>query len=411
MVLLDNPVQDQIVQEGINWYKHSSEQVFEIDGEAGSGKSVTLWRIINGLKLQPYEIMPMAYTGQASIVMRTRGFTTARSIHSSLYRIVRKPLEYEVDKDDPFHIIDTTLNKKKYTFEFVPYRVGELPPYIKLMVIDEGWMVPKHMVRDILSHNIKVLVAGDCGQLPPIGDDPGFLTSDRVHHLTQIMRQEEGNPIIYLAHRARYGEPIHCGIYGNNVIVIEDKDLTNDMVLNVGNIICGTNKTRDVVNVGVRNLLNLPDYPVFGDRVICKNNNWDTILGDIALTNGLTGCISSPVNVDSFHFKNKNLFSMDFKPDLMNGSFKNLQVNYEYLMSDYAERNKIRNNRFAKYEIGELFEYAYALTTHSAQGSEYPAGIFIEEFLRPEIQSQLIYTGITRFKKNLIYVKKTKKYY
>lgn len=411
MILLDNPVQDKIVEDGINWFKNSSEQVFEIDGEAGTGKSVTLWRIINGLGLQPYEILPMAYTGQASIVMRTKGFLTARSIHSSLYHIVRKPLEYKVG-DDPFHIFDLGLNKERYTFEFQPLARGELPRSIRLMVVDEGWMVPKKMVHDMKKHGIRILVAGDSGQLPPIGDEPGFLTSNRVHHLTQIMRQSANNPIIYLAHRARRGEPIHCGVYGNNAIVIEDKDLTNEMVLNVGNIICATNKTRDSVNTNVRSLLNLPNHPVFGDRVICKNNNWDMVMGDIALTNGLTGIISSPVSVDNFKYKDKNLFNMDFKPDLLNQSFMNLKVNYEYIMSDYAERNKIKNNRFAnKRESGELFEYAYALTTHSAQGSEYPAGILIEEYLRPEVQAQLIYTGITRFKHNLIYVKRTKKYY
>ena len=60
---------------------------------------------------------------------------------------------------------------------------------------------------------------------------------------------------------------------------------------------------------------------------------------------------------------------------------------------------------------GEFFEYAYALTTHSAQGSEYNSGIYIEEFLRPDMQNQLIYTGITRFRQNLIYVKRTRRYY
>ena len=68
----------------------------------------------------------------------------------------------------------------------------------------------------------------------------------------------------------------------------------------------------------------------------------------------------------------------------------------------------MKRDRFTQ---GELFEFAYALTTHLAQGAEYPAGILIEEFLRPNIQDKLIYTGITRFKNYMVYVMKTKKYY
>jgi ATP-dependent exoDNAse (exonuclease V) alpha subunit len=171
-----------------------------------------------------------------------------------------------------------------------------------------------------------------------------------------------------------------------------------------------TNKTRDFINIRTRQSLGMPDNPVYGDRVICKNNNWEEVLGDIALTNGLTGFISSPVTVENFCFKNKNLFRMDFKPDLINMSFTNLKVNYEYLLSDNTERNKIKNNKF-NHNTGELFEYAYALTTHSAQGSEYNSGIYIEEHLRPEIQTQLVYTGITRFRQNLIYVKRARRFY
>ena len=63
-----------------------------------------------------------------------------------------------------------------------------------------------------------------------------------------------------------------------------------------------------------------------------------------------------------------------------------------------------------KYSVGELFEYAYALTTHVSQGSEYNNMIYIEEFMRPQIQNQLNYTGITRAKHGLIYMKKKNKY-
>ena len=421
MQLLDNPVQDRIVQEGIHWFKHESRQIFEIDGPGGTGKSVTLWRIIEGIGLHPDQILPMAYTGQAAMVMRFKGFTNAKSIHSTLFHFVReevKPTDedyiQEQKEKDPFHLVDTSLNKKLYRKKFVPLNVGDIPRTIKLMVIDEGYMVPLHMRKHIIKHGIKVLVAGDQGQLPPIGDQPAFLTGEGIHHLTQIMRQEAGNPIIYLAHRARNDQPIHCGIYGNNVMVIEDKDLTNDMVLNIGNVICGTNKTRDSINNNVRKSLNLPaSGPVFGDRVICKQNNWEKILGDIALTNGLTGWISSGVRfgTDKRGKLKKDTLTIDFKPDFYPYAFEGIQINYKYLLADFAERNKIKDYLFCSHDTSELFEFAYALTTHSAQGSEYNSGIYIEEFLRPDMQNQLIYTGITRFKQNLIYVKRTRRYY
>ena len=264
------------------------------------------------------------------------------------------------------------------------------------------------MRNDILKHGIKVLVAGDSCQLPPINDESAFLNGYNIHYLNELMRQAADNPIIYLAHRARKGEPIHCGIYGNNLLVIEEKDLTNEMVLNIGNIVCGTNKTRDMFNYTIRSLMRRSPYPEYGDRVICRNNNWEIEMDNVALANGLTGYISSPIDASSFQDKEKTIININFKPDLLNKSFLNLKANYEYIISDYSRRNEIKNNKFSR---GELFEYAYALTTHLSQGAEYYSGIFYEEFLRPNIQNQLIYTGITRFKNSLIYVKKGKVFY
>lgn len=400
-----NEGQEKVVNEGVNWFFNSSEQVFEVAGFAGTGKSVVLHEIIDRIGLTKDQYMAMAYTGQAACVMRTKGFAEARSIHSSLYELIRREIHVE---NDPFYNRNTTFNTKKYKYDFVPIPEGFLPGRIKLFVIDEGYMVPKFMLKDILKHNVKVLVAGDPGQLPPIGDDPGFLTGYGIHYLTEIMRQAADNPILYLAMRARNGEPIHCGLYGNNALVIEDRELSMDMILNVGNIVCATNKTRELYNDGIRNRLGYPNFPVYGDRVICRANNWQTVVSDIALANGLTGYITSPVSVDKFTDPTKKTFKMDFLPDLLDRPFCNLSTNIEFFTASAEHKNEMKRDRFTQ---GELFEFAYALTTHLAQGAEYPAGILIEEFLRPNIQDKLIYTGITRFKNYMVYVMKTKKYY
>lgn len=399
-----NEGQKKVVNEAIDWFYNRSYQVFEISGAGGTGKSVVLHEVVRKLNLLDEEILPCAYTGAAAIVMRLKGFHTARSIHSTFYHIVKIPI---LDKNDPFGI-NTEFNTDKYIYKFEPLHVGELSPRVKLIVIDEAYMVPFSMKKDILKHGIKVLVCGDANQLTPVGDDPAFLTGENIHWLTEIMRQQKDNPILYLADRAIHGLPIHCGIYGNNVAVIEESELTSEILTNAGTIVCATNKTRDILNRKIREYLKLPDHPVYGDRVICRNNNWEIEQNNIALANGLAGYIVSPVDVTRFTNKDKNLFNMDFLPDLLATPFTDLKVNYTYMTSEYNKRNEIKNDRYTK---GELFEYSYTLTTHLAQGSEYPSGILYEEFLRPNIQNQLIYTGITRFKNYLIYVKKSRNYW
>ena len=82
------PTQEDIIQKAVNWYNFSSEQVFQISGNPGTGKSVVLNEIIRRLGIAPEDVAPMAYTGAASVVMRMKGLLNAKTIHSWLcYKI------------------------------------------------------------------------------------------------------------------------------------------------------------------------------------------------------------------------------------------------------------------------------------------------------------------------------------
>lgn len=397
-----NAGQEAARKAAVNWYYNSPEQVFEISGGAGTGKTFTIWEILKSLKLKPNQYMAMAYTGQASTVMRTRGFANARTIHSSLYELV------EIDSDDKEgEAINRAYGlapRKKLIFRLK----NEISDEIKLFFIDEGTMVPERMVKDILSFGIKVIVCGDVQQLPPVHGLPGFLRDpSRIHYLTEIMRQSEQDPIVYLATRAINGYPIHSGTYGN-VLVIKDTDLIPEHLDYADCIICGTNRTRDFVNEYMRTRKGFIEspLPVYGERVICRKNNWDLGIDGISLCNGLCGTVTSIADPSRIYGIN---YSIDFKPDLVNGVFKDLMIDKEYVSSDYIIRQDIKA-RDEKWRNGELFEYAYAISCWLAQGSEYNKGIYIEEFMRPQIQNNLNYTGITRFKNSMIYVKKTNKF-
>ena len=402
MNIILNQCQEKVVNEAVNWFRNSSEQVFEIDGEAGTGKSVTLNAIVERLGLKSYEVLPCSFTGQASIVMRMKGFPNARSIHSTFYRIEMIPI-YEDNNGNP-------LSKPKYIRKFTPLKEGDIDNrVIKLIVIDEGYMVPIQLKYNIEKHGIKILVAGDSGQLPPIGGDPAYLTGNNIHHLTELMRQSKNNPIIYLAHRARRGLPIHSGLYGNRVLVIDESELTKDMVMDIGNIICGTNMTKEKFNRVIRIEKGYGDNPLpqFGERMICRNNNWDKEIDNIALANGLQGYVISPYDITNF-VHSSGQYYINFLPDLSSVPFTAIPIDYNYLIADYNNRKIIKQKPYSR---GELFEYCYAITTHLAQGAEYCSCIFIEEFLRSNYHNKMCYTGITRAKEYLIYVKPRNKYF
>ena len=392
--------QEKIKNEAVNWFYNSSEQTFSITGAAGTGKSLLIAKILEELHLKINEYASLSYTGAAAIVMRTRGFTTARSIHSALYELV----------DD----YDRTAVNMQFGVPFKQkvFRLRKwIDPNIRLFFIDEGYMVPKKMVKDILSFGVKVIVAGDDHQLPPVGDEPGFLTGYGVHRLTKLMRQAENSGIIYLANRAMNGLPIHCGQYGNDVLVIPEEDFIPEMIGFADCVCCGTNRTRDTLNSYIRELAGFRgSIPWRGERIICRKNDWTIEQDGIALANGLTGTVLNQPSPNKFNGK---IFQIDFKPDLVNTIFFGVNVNYKYLISPTEIKNEMKSmdsNRY-DYEMGEYFDYAYALTTHLCQGSEYQNGIYIEEFMKQQIQNQLNYTGITRFKNKLIYIKKKNRFF
>ena len=398
MIIL-NEQQEKIKNEAVNWFWRSSEQLFEISGPAGSGKSLLIAEILRELKLSPNQYCAMTFTGAASLVLRTKGFPYAKTIHSTLYECIEVP--------DQIDTLAARFGAKGIKKKYILRRV--IDPNIRLFFIDEAYMVPKFMVQDILSFGIKVIVAGDSHQLPPVGDDPAFLTGYNVHQLTQIMRQSANNPIVYLSQRAIQNLPIHCGRYGN-VLVINETDLHPSMLAYSDCILSGTNKTRELMNSTIRKMYGFEgNLPKYGERVICRKNNWDISIDGIALANGLAGHVVN--NPDPSSFNADGTFTINFKPDLSDEAFYDIHCNYDYFIAKYDEKNDIKNSVYDYRYPGEFFDFSYALTVHLSQGSEYPNVLYFEEFLNQQIMPQLNYTAITRAMNTLIYVKKSKKYW
>lgn len=402
MLNLANEGQRKVITAAYDWWNNTKSPLFQYEGGPGTGKSWTLNLIVDTLGIDRKKVAPAAYTGAAAIVLRTKGFPNARTDHSWLYT----PQDsYRYDSAGNI-IMDDYFNVPISGLDFISKPMEG----IELMLIDESPMTPMGIRREIESRGIRTIATGDLKQLPPVAADPGYLVDGEIHHLTQIMRQNEDNPIIWISNRAYLGLPIHKGFYNSysgSVLVIEEDELTNNMIAWADIMICGTNKTRDAMNKRVRNeILGIKsDLPQHGERLVCRKSDWNKEVDGISLANGLIGYVSSFPDVSCFDGKT---FTVDFTPLILGKPFVDLQCNYDYLLANHQQRQAIKNN---KYYFGARMEYAYCITTHISQGSEHTNGIYFKEYLSKEINGNLDYTGISRFKKSCIIVIPKKKYY
>lgn len=369
-----------------------------ISGYAGSGKSTLVKFIIAALDIPEDEVCYVAYTGKAATVLKQKGCTNAMTAHKLLY-----------------------WSSPTATGKFIFKPRTKLENHYQVIVVDEISMLPKSMWDLLLAHKIYILALGDPGQLPPINKDEDNHVLDTPHvFLDEIMRQAQESEIIRLSMHVREGNPIATfKADGAQVQIFTPDKIVNGMYTWADQILCATNAKRTELNNYIRSQKGFdPTKPEIGDKIISLRNHWNTLstTGTWALTNGAIGTINN-YNIEKkylpFYISQTPVDYMMTDMQLEDDdTFLQLPIDYQCFLTGAPSltprqsyllgKNVNPNVPPAPYE----FAYAYAITTHKAQGSEWDKVLVFEESFpyNKEEHRRWLYTAVTRAKEKLVLI-------
>lgn len=358
-----------------------SSSIMILNGGPGTGKSTLLMGILRilGLIFPSRKVILCAPTGRAAKRMEELTHYSARTIHSLL--------KWDLEND--------TFNSKELDCDY--------------LVVDEFSMVDcrlfSHLLKN-LKDSCRILLIGDEEQLESVG--PGNVLCDLIQskkfpvaNLQTLHRQKIGSGIPILAHSIRYEEPLS---FYDPVQFIEASE-PSEILKCIEPLLEGEERLEnlqilapmydgpsgiDEINAFIQERINpfninkaeltksnsrskaLRKYVHFreGDKVLLTQN-----ISAFKVFNGDIGYITK-VNPE------KKLIEVDFgQTDPRTG--KPIFVEFDSETNDYLR-------------------HAWCISVHKSQGSEYPQVCFIaDQNGQPMLHKRLIYTGISRAKKQL----------
>lgn len=369
-------------------------------GYAGTGKTTCVKQIVEELG----DALILAPTGRAALRVREATGLGARTIHSWLYAPVMRG--------------GRVVRYERRTAE----KLLEVRPASGILVVDEASMVGREIYADLIDAaeevDLRILFVGDGFQLPPVAAkgakpfsifDPaclGVRLFKRVD-LTEVMRQALDSPIV------RSATAVRNGAWANHREMLADlpkvRERVSDRATSMHALhalagavkidhacIAHRNVTRQRLNIAIREKLGcIPDQLSSGEPLLVRKNDYTLGVFNGEIT-PFERWLGSAV---------PNKYGIMLRPmELVRGEYGETKI-MAVLCEDFVFDRAEVQPEWAKQGTKTPYLHAqlgYALTCHSAQGSEWSSVLVVVEpslkALTEEERMRWLYTSITRAK-------------
>jgi len=398
-----------------------------LTGKAGTGKTTVLKTLIRGLdeKEGKQPVLLLAPTGKARVRLQEITKKPSQTIHQFL-------MKYGWIRGETFSL------KEKGESYGAP-----------TVIIDESSMIPLDLLATLcraidFNEVQRMILVGDPNQLPPIGSGRPFVdiikwieeTEDKRKHiayLSQRVRHEKLESQALLLADAFIGEKASPG--DDEIISkVARQDVAVDLEVHfwkdekdLDNILNKTFKENLEFDTSKES-----DYESFNKSIEIPNK-WQMLsptrmnffgtseINRIIQRKFKGGLIGRAKRRKPRPFGDQQMVWSDKVIQIVNsrrtgysegkkqdgyvangevGQIKNTFGN-NVLGIEYSTQPKV-NYRYYRSEVNENLELAYAITVHKAQGSDFDSVFFILPQNAKTMSKELLYTGLTRFKKRMI---------
>ncbi len=387
--------------------KATQQQLMVICGGPGTGKTYTagclvktLWHLLSKEQSEQYEIVLAAPTGKA-----------AANLQKSLAKVIGEVTDFKVIKAQTLHSLLGHFSSKSWTQE-------RLILSADLIIVDECSMIDLEMMGALLKSikpNGRLVLLGDPAQLPSIGS--GSIFADLVHFLKNYRK----GSLYYteLSHCMRtdlkkivnLAKCIHAGKSEEAFQLVKQEldfvDLTQFTVLQQFHhrlITAAATFLKDYEEASPEELFSI--FNRFRILTPLKQGPYGTtVLNELFYkyfkskaksTDYFIAPIMITRNDSSF-----NLFNGD-TGILVKMVRKNKEEDSVFHQGDYAlfldETGQLRSLPAI---LLPPFDYAYCLSIHKSQGSEFEQVLLLIPEGTEIFGREIIYTGVTRAKQQL----------
>ena len=418
----------QLALSKLKSFTQSQDKFFRLTGYAGTGKSFLMCHYIKWLLSEGITFVAACPTNKAAKSLRN--LAESESLNLDV-KTVAQLLGQQPE-----------INEETGKEEFLIKGEADLTGY-NIVIVDEFSMVNKDNFKEIVNaaHSSllsKVVFVGDAAQLPPVNEkEPIVATSELIDQdttLTKVVRYD--GELAHVAEQIRSNPKYSRAIYpftttsDKSILCVQRSEWLERAIelfesekykLNPDYVrfLAWRNKTVKSLNQFVRTKLWGEDAPPYvpGDRLIARKplfrpkpggkgkNKWR-----ILINNSEEATVIEAGQLSELVFQKEvyQYWQVEVQPSA-GGNPQTLSILTENSLKLYEEQIKYFASKKQwqyYFDLSRMFDdvgYAYALTTHKAQGSTIDyVFLDVNDMKRCSERQKLLYTALTRAKQQAL---------